>query len=108
MKGIRYFVLSIMIGIIFLGGAFASSIVLPSNIVATVPITITGTTIPTNSQVMVNFPANSFSTYEAQNLQNIEFFYSNGTIIPQPQPFAPLLTEMIVLTGVLITIVLNV
>ena len=82
MKGIRYFVLSIMIGIMFLGGTFASSIIYPSNIIATAPITITGTAIPTNSQVMVNFPAKSFSKYEAQNLQNIEFFYSNGTIIP--------------------------
>ena len=78
----KFIVINIMVGIIFLGGVFASSIVLPSNIVATAPITINGIAIPINSQVMVNFPANSFSTYEAVNLQNIEFFYSNGTIIP--------------------------
>ncbi|MGC8479669.1 MAG: hypothetical protein ACP5M9_03305 [Candidatus Micrarchaeia archaeon] len=82
MKGIRYFVLSIMVGIMFLGGSFASSIIPPSNIVAMAPITITGTVIPANSQVMLTFNALNYSSHLASNLQNVEFFYSNGTVIP--------------------------
>ncbi|MGC8479198.1 MAG: hypothetical protein ACP5M9_00820 [Candidatus Micrarchaeia archaeon] len=35
-----------------------------------------------NSQIMISVNSLEYKNYEAPNLQNIEFFYSNGTIIP--------------------------
>ena len=35
-----------------------------------------------NSQIMISVNSLKYKSYEAPNLQNIEFFYSNGTIIP--------------------------
>ncbi len=35
-----------------------------------------------NYQQMINLSSNTFKGYAASNLQNVEFFYSNGTVIP--------------------------
>ncbi len=57
--------------------------VLPSNVLYYVPITVTANgPVVANAQVMFTFLKNNYLSYESHNLQNIEFFYSNGTIIP--------------------------
>ena len=56
----------------------------PAGIVAYVPITITNSqssNTPSNFQQMVTVASASYSSYEASNLQNIEFFYANGLIV---------------------------
>ncbi len=56
-----------------------------SGILYYVPITLTNSqTIPTpvSFQQMLTVDSSQFSQYEAANLQNIEFFFSNGTVIP--------------------------
>ncbi|MGC8648550.1 MAG: hypothetical protein ACP5SJ_03625, partial [Candidatus Micrarchaeia archaeon] len=60
-------------------------VVVPVNIVEYVPITITNsqsaaTSNPFQQAITVNSLA--YEQYESGNLQNIEFFYANGTIIP--------------------------
>jgi hypothetical protein len=58
---------------------------LPSGIVRYVPIAFTnGGGYPTGSRFdqMVTVNSSTFSGYEAANLQNVEFFYGNGSIIP--------------------------
>jgi hypothetical protein len=58
---------------------------LPSNIVNYAPITIINdqpSATPNPFQQMVNISSNLYSSYEASNLQNVEFFYANGTVIP--------------------------
>ncbi|MGC8571822.1 MAG: hypothetical protein ACP5LH_00875 [Candidatus Micrarchaeia archaeon] len=60
-------------------------VVEPVNIIGYVPITITNsqstaTSNPFQQAITVNSLA--YEQYEAGNLQNIEFFYANGTIIP--------------------------
>ncbi|MEM0201203.1 MAG: hypothetical protein QXD23_02250, partial [Candidatus Micrarchaeaceae archaeon] len=60
-------------------------IIIPTNIIYTVPITITNSqNIPTPSpfQQMLNINSSNYISYESGNLDNIEFFYQNGTIIP--------------------------
>ena len=76
--------------IVFISIPFAASTVYaqpaaPANILAYVPITITNTQpVPTPSpfQQMIIVNSKLYSKYEAQNLQNVEFFYANGTLIP--------------------------
>lgn len=58
---------------------------LPSGIEYFVPITIDNTQPTATSspfQQMVNASSSVYNSYAAGNLQNVEFFYSNGTIIP--------------------------
>lgn len=57
----------------------------PSGIVAYVPITITNSQsspTPAPFQQIIQVDSATYSTYEASNLQNVEFFSSNWTIIP--------------------------
>ena len=59
--------------------------VVPAGIVYSVPITLTNTQLvatPTPFQQMVAVSSVSFSSHEATNLQNMEFFDSSGNIIP--------------------------
>ncbi len=54
-------------------------------IVYSVPITVANlqdSPTPSPFQANVTIDSAAYSSYEASNLQNIEFFYSNGTIIP--------------------------
>ncbi|MCL4399048.1 hypothetical protein M1293_00850 [Candidatus Parvarchaeota archaeon] len=54
-------------------------------LVTRVPITFTnyqGTSTPSPFQQMVTVNSSHFSKYEANNLDNVFFFYSNGTIVP--------------------------
>ena len=58
---------------------------LPNYFVTVVPITVTnGQTSPTAApfQQMVQVDSSLFSSYESPNLQNVEFFDANGTVIP--------------------------
>ncbi|MEM4093186.1 MAG: DUF2341 domain-containing protein, partial [Conexivisphaerales archaeon] len=61
-----------------------SGVVLPAGILHAIPITITNIGNLTTSyfQQIVEINSSIYASWEAQNLQNIEFFYSNGTIIP--------------------------
>ena len=59
-------------------------IVIPTNIVDWIPITITNfQTFPTSYpfQQILNINSQNYSIYENNSLQNIMFFYTNGTII---------------------------
>jgi phospholipase C len=57
---------------------------LPSNIVTYVPIILSNkkTQTPAPFQQLIIVNSMVYSSNEASNLQNIEFFYANGTIIP--------------------------
>jgi phospholipase C len=58
---------------------------LPANIIYYIPMTIINSqSAPTAApfQTALAFNAQNYTNYEVPNLQNIEFFYSNGTIIP--------------------------
>ncbi|MGC8533058.1 MAG: hypothetical protein ACP5MV_00270 [Candidatus Parvarchaeum sp.] len=64
-------------------GDYASQCVSSQQPVAYVPLTITSssaTSNPFQQEVTVNM--NDYSSYAASNLQNIEFLYPNGTVIP--------------------------
>jgi len=57
----------------------------PSVLTNYIPVTITNTqssATPQPFQQMVNASSSVYSSYAASNLQNVEFFYYNGTIIP--------------------------
>ena len=57
----------------------------PAGVVYSVPITLTNTqsvATPAPFQQMITVDSSSYSSYEAPDLQNIEFFDSNGTVIP--------------------------
>ena len=57
----------------------------PSGILEYVPITLANsqsTGVPNPFQQMITVNSLSYQAYEASNLQNIEFFYANGTIVP--------------------------
>ncbi|MCL5095094.1 MAG: PQQ-binding-like beta-propeller repeat protein, partial [Candidatus Marsarchaeota archaeon] len=67
------------------GSVINQNLVLNSFIVASVPITLTNSQTfqtPAPFQQMITIDPASYKAYEAGNLQNIEFFYANGTIIP--------------------------
>ncbi len=67
------------------GKAISSEISSSQSIVHFVPITIMNAqNMSTASpfQEMLNVTSFTYKNYEASNLQNVEFFYSNGTIIP--------------------------
>ena len=56
----------------------------PSGIVEYVPITLTNSqssALTSSTQIMISLDAATYSTYEAGNLDNAEFFYYNGVII---------------------------
>ncbi len=62
----------------------AAGAIAPSGILKYVPITISNaqsSATPLNFQQMVTVDSATYSSYEASNLQNIEFFYANGIII---------------------------
>lgn len=62
-----------------------NGVVPPSGIIYYAPITISndqGYSTPNGFQQMVIINAPDFSYYEASNMQNVEFFYANGQIIP--------------------------
>ncbi len=57
----------------------------PSALTNYIPVTITNTqstSTPQPFQQMVNASSSVYSSYAASNLQNVEFFYYNGTVIP--------------------------
>ena len=57
----------------------------PTGILEYVPITLTNSQsagVPNPFQQMITVNSLEYQTYEASNLQNIEFFYANGTITP--------------------------
>ena len=57
---------------------------LPSKIIYYLPINVTNTqasAFPVNGQLMLSINSLSYAQYEANDLQNVEFFYQNGTII---------------------------
>ncbi len=58
---------------------------IPAGIVHYVPILLTNTrtsAFPANSQIMMPVNSVAYRSYEAGDLSNIEFFYSNGTVVP--------------------------
>ena len=62
-----------------------SAVVVPSGISQYVPINFTNnqsaaTPAPFQQMLVVN--SSNYSAYEAGNLQNVEFFYGNGTVVP--------------------------
>jgi hypothetical protein len=62
-----------------------TTIVIPTEIVYYAPVTLTNSqTTPTPAPFQQELSVNSlaYNTYEANNLDNIEFFYANGNIIP--------------------------
>ena len=62
-----------------------TTIVIPTEIVYYAPVTLTNSqTTPTPAPFQQELSVNSlaYNTYEANNLNNIEFFYANGNIIP--------------------------
>ena len=67
------------------GRSVSSGISGSPSLTAAVPIELTNTqSSATHSpfQQMLNVTSFSYKSYEASNLQNIEFFYPNGTVIP--------------------------
>lgn len=65
--------------------ASAQTLTFPSGIVAYAPITIMNTQLtptPAPFQQMVQVNSITYSTHEASNLQNVEFFDSTGAVIP--------------------------
>jgi hypothetical protein len=76
---------SLLFTIIPLIHASSESISLPQGIIHFLPVTLMNnqsSDTPSPFQQMVVINSSAYSTYEAGNLQNIEFFYSDGTIIP--------------------------
>ena len=62
-----------------------ASTTLPSGIIASVPITLTNNqsiATPSPFQQMINIHSTAYSSEEASNLQNVEFFDGTGTVIP--------------------------
>ena len=62
-----------------------SGVVFPPNIKIAVPIFIINTqsiAAPAPFQQMITVKMSNYSAYAAPNLQNIEFFYADGTLIP--------------------------
>jgi PGF-pre-PGF domain-containing protein len=60
-------------------------VTMPSGIIGYVPIKLVNsqnTAIPAPFQQMVSIDSNVFKPLLSKNLQNVEFFYANGTIIP--------------------------
>ncbi len=69
----------------FAAGAIPVPSQFPSNIQYYYPIVISNyqdAPTPQGFQQKVSYNANNYTQYEASNLQNIEFFYANGTVIP--------------------------
>ena len=59
--------------------------VLPPSIIQYVNITLNNTqsvATPAPFQQLLEINSSRYSSYEASNLQNVEFFYPNGTVIP--------------------------
>jgi PGF-pre-PGF domain-containing protein len=59
--------------------------VLPTSIIQYVNITLNNTqsvATPAPFQQLLDVNSIAYSSYEASNLQNVEFFYPNGTVIP--------------------------
>ncbi len=57
----------------------------PSGIIWFAPLTLRNlqsTSTPAPFQDLVTLDSSAYSFYEAPNLQNVEFFYSDGTIVP--------------------------
>ncbi len=77
-------VLSTFVSILLLSMINANGPSLPSKIIYYLPINVTNTqasAFPVNGQLMLSINSLSYAQYEANDLQNVEFFYQNGTII---------------------------
>ncbi len=67
------------------GSVINQNIAINQQIVASVPITLTNSQLsstPLPFQQIININPSLYEAYESGNLDNIEFFYANGTIIP--------------------------
>ena len=65
--------------------SMASAITPPANIIHYVAITISNSqasAFPANSQIRIPFDALKYQQYETNSLNNINWFFANGTIIP--------------------------
>jgi hypothetical protein len=64
---------------------FANAVTLPSNIVYFAAITVNNlqtSALPPNAQITISYNALKYQSYETHSLNNTEFFYANGTLIP--------------------------
>jgi len=62
-----------------------TQIIIPTNIYDYVPVTLTNSQsapLPDPFQQMLTVNSLIYQSYESANLQNVEFFYTNGTIVP--------------------------
>ncbi len=76
--------LSLFVGIFFMSGV-AGAVTVPTSITSYLPITIQNAqtyAFPSNAQVPISFNALAYQSYESNSLNNTEFFFANGTIIP--------------------------
>ena len=72
------------LSITHVGEAVAATPIIPAGILYYVPITLTNSqssSTPIPFQQIIQVDSASYSAYEASNLQNVEFFDSNGSII---------------------------
>ncbi len=77
---------SLAFSFLFLALIFSetSAFTVPKNVVNYIPILLANQqngAFSANTAILINFNAQKYSQYEAANLINAEFFYSNGTII---------------------------
>jgi len=87
---VKKILIVLLLGILCLSMSFAFSLKVaatsaPADIVYSVPITLTNTqSVATFApyQQMISLDSSKYSSYEASNLQNVEFYTSTGSVIP--------------------------
>lgn len=75
----------VLILVVSLAGGIASAVTPPNSITSYVPVTIHNTqtsAFAANAQILLPFNALKYQSYESNSLNNTEFFYANGTVIP--------------------------
>ena len=78
-------VLTFAVPIFTVNYSYYTNVISPQSIVWYIPITLTNSqyqATPVPFQYMLTINSVTYSDYEATNLDNAEFFYPNGTIIP--------------------------
>ena len=76
--------LSLLVGVLFAVGA-VGAVTVPTSVTSYLPITIQNTqavAFPSNAQIPISFNALAYQSYESNSLNNTDFFFANGTIIP--------------------------
>ena len=79
-----HLLLVLTLSLLFISLNYAS-ISVPANIVYYIPITFTNqqsTAVAPNTPLMIPFNALAYQSYETTSLNNTEFFFANGTIMP--------------------------